>query len=312
MQTSPILEKIPLGIIIFNELNQIISINHKGRFYVDTTNNCLLDVIADLAAKTLDRNSSLEKIIKYSNSNNIFVWRIKTELLDYSPPQVLVMIRDETVNSRLEQTILKAEKLAVAGQLALGSLLEIRNPLTSARGFCQLIEQSEIHKEYIDIILKELEEIQNIVNNCSSRIINKISHSNNLEIFYKKLLTCINNQIHCYKLVAVRDAIDNVVINATEEHVNILVNSLINLINNWVEENVYITMSSEFIEKTGYLNLNIRAHNDINQGLHRPNNIENTIKCLQCKNNQIDFQVINDNTLAVNLQLPIRLPQYQN
>lgn len=310
MQTSPILDRIPLGIIVFNKLNQIISINHKGRLYFDKTNNFLLDIITDLVVKTFDRDSSLEKIIKYSNSTNLFVWEINTELIDYSSPQVLVIIRDETVNSRLEQTILKAEKLAVAGQLALGSLLEIRNPLTSARGFCQLIEQSEIHKEYIGIISKELDQIQLIVNNCSSLV--KTSPANNLEFFYKKFLTCFNNQNHCYKLLMVRDAFDNVVINATEEHINILINSLINLINSWVDENVYIIMSSELVEKASYLNLNIRAHNDINQVINRPNNIENTIKCLECKNNQIDFQVINDNTLALNLQLPVRLPRYQN
>lgn len=312
MQTSIILDKVPLGIIVFNKSNQIISINRSGRLYFDKTSNFLLEVIIDLVTKTLNINTSVEKIIKYSNSNNYFVWRVKTELLllDYSSPQVLVMIEDETVNSKLEQTILKAEKLAVVGQLAIGSLVEIRNPLTSARGFCQLIEQSEIHREYVEIISKELEQIQHIIDDC--HLIANTAQSNNLEVIYKKFLTGIHNQIDCYKLIMVRDAFDNLVINAAEESVNILVNNLINLLNSCVEENVYIIISSESAEESSFLNLNIRVHSNFNKDLNRPGQIENNIKCLQCKNNQMKFEVVDNNTLAVNLQLPIIIPQYPN
>lgn len=311
MQNSLILDKLPLGIIVFNESNQLISVNHNGKIYIERTNNFLLEVIKDLVAKTLDTDSSVEKIIKYSNSNNLFVWRIKTELLYYSSPQVLVIIQDETVNSQLEQTILKAEKLAVAGQLAIGSLVEIRNPLTSARGFCQLIEQSEIHKEYIEIIAKELEQIQRIVNNCCS--LSKTSQFSNLEIIYKKLLTGIHNQIDCYKLMLVRDVFDNIVINVAEDLINSLINTLVNLLNSWIEENANIIISSELTEKASYLNLNIRAHSGgIERVFNRPVSIEDTSRCVQYKNNQINFQFIDKNTLAVNLQLPIIMSQYQN
>jgi nitrogen-specific signal transduction histidine kinase len=307
MQTNLILEKIPLGIIIFDESKQVISINHSGRNYFKKTNNFLLEVLSDIVVKTLDRKVSVEKIIKFSNSKNLFVWKVKTELLDYSSPQVLVVVQDKTVDSQLEQTILKAEKLAVAGQLAIGSLVEIRNPLTSARGFCQLIEQSEVHKEYIEIISRELDQIQRIVNNCSS--LNNTSRPNSLELIYKKLLACIHNRVHSYKLMMVRDVLDDLVINVVEEQVNFLISNVTSLLNTWGEENAYIIITSEFSKEDSLFKLNMRIHNDIE---NRSTGIERLIKCQICKNNNIELEVINNNTLVINLQLPTIISQYPN
>lgn len=306
MQMNQILDKIPLGIILFDSSNQLISINQNGKLYLEKTGDFLLEVIADLVKRTFENKVPVVKMIKYSNVNSLYVWKIKTEYLSSSSPQVMVVIQDETINSQLEQAVLKAEKLAVAGQLAIGSLVEIRNPLTSARGFCQLIEQSEVHKEYIEIIARELEQIQHIVSSCSS-LANK-SPANNLELIQQKFLACIHNQIDCYRLMLVRDVYDNLVINAADEQVNILINDIISLLNSWLEDNVCIIINSELAKEASYLNFSIRAHSNI---LYRPTSLKETIKCQICKNNEINFEFI-DNTLAVNLQLPIVIQRYPN
>lgn len=61
----------------------------------------------------------------------------------------------------------RSEKLAVAGQLAAGAVHEIKNPLTSVRGFIQLLQQElsgNPKAEYIDIIIAEIDRVNNIVN----------------------------------------------------------------------------------------------------------------------------------------------------
>lgn len=61
-----------------------------------------------------------------------------------------------------EELLRKSEKLSVAGQLAAGVAHEIRNPLTTLKGFLQLLYDSAEEKFYFDIMLKELHRIENI------------------------------------------------------------------------------------------------------------------------------------------------------
>jgi hypothetical protein len=309
VQKSIPIDKIPLGIIVFNEFNKIISTNIIGKVFLEKTKDCMLEVINDIVSKTLHSNVPIEKIIKYSNMNDFFVWRIKTEPIKYTSPEIVVIIQDETITYQLQQTILKAEKLAVAGQLAIGSLVEIRNPLTIARGFCQFIEEhSEIEEEYIEIILNELKQIQDIIENCMSMV--DTSQYSNLELLYKKIWACVGSQIDSYILIMVTDDFDNLTINIAEEHVNSIIIRLIKILDIWLEENTCIIISVELSEEARYLNLNIRAYCDIKWDAYGPENLETMIKCLEGNNKQMELQFINNNTIVIQLHLPIIIPQY--
>jgi two-component system sporulation sensor kinase A len=72
--------------------------------------------------------------------------------------------RDITERKQTEELLRKSDKLAVAGQLAAGLAHEIRNPLTSLRGFLQLLQHDLKGKQhYFDIMLSELDRINFIV-----------------------------------------------------------------------------------------------------------------------------------------------------
>ncbi|OMF60895.1 PAS domain-containing sensor histidine kinase [Paenibacillus sp. FSL R5-0490] len=62
-----------------------------------------------------------------------------------------------------EQLLQKSEKLALLGQMAAGIAHEIRNPLTSIKGFVQLFKSNSQKEEYFDIVLTELDRINGIV-----------------------------------------------------------------------------------------------------------------------------------------------------
>ena len=62
-----------------------------------------------------------------------------------------------------EELLRKSEKLAVVGELAAGVAHEIRNPLTSLKGFIQLLKEGERNQMYFDIIEAELERLNEIV-----------------------------------------------------------------------------------------------------------------------------------------------------
>jgi two-component system sporulation sensor kinase A len=77
---------------------------------------------------------------------------------------LLTIGRDITQQKLAEALLLKKEKLSVLGELAAGIAHEIRNPLTSMKGFIQIMQETrQVNDTYIDIILSELERINQIV-----------------------------------------------------------------------------------------------------------------------------------------------------
>jgi PAS domain S-box-containing protein len=82
------------------------------------------------------------------------------------PYQYLAIRNDITEKKKTEEQLRRQDKLAAVGQMAAGIAHEIRNPLTSMKGyaeFLQLDEKNEERREYLDIILDEADRINEIV-----------------------------------------------------------------------------------------------------------------------------------------------------
>ncbi len=68
------------------------------------------------------------------------------------------MARSLTAKRRLEEQVQRAERLALAGELAAGLAHEIRNPMMAVKGFAQLLREEITpaeQREYSDIIIRE-------------------------------------------------------------------------------------------------------------------------------------------------------------
>jgi two-component system, sporulation sensor kinase A len=75
-----------------------------------------------------------------------------------------IIIRDITEKKRTQKLLLQSEKLSVAGQLAAGIAHEIRNPLTSIKGFIQLMDADHtFNPNYLGIISSEVNRIELIL-----------------------------------------------------------------------------------------------------------------------------------------------------
>lgn len=80
-------------------------------------------------------------------------------------PVIQNVMKDITERKRTDEMLRKSEKLSVVGQLAAGVAHEIRNPLTSLKGFLQLLNSKNLgHNKYFDIMQAEIERINFIVN----------------------------------------------------------------------------------------------------------------------------------------------------
>ncbi|RKQ38002.1 PAS domain S-box protein [Oceanobacillus halophilus] len=75
----------------------------------------------------------------------------------------LITLRDITDRKEMEEMLVRSEKMSVAGQLAAGIAHEIRNPLTSIKGFLQILQAGVNRKEeYYKIMIEEIEKMEKI------------------------------------------------------------------------------------------------------------------------------------------------------
>ncbi|CAN7564005.1 ATP-binding protein [Rossellomorea sp. LjRoot5] len=73
---------------------------------------------------------------------------------------MFAIARDITLNRENEEMVVASEKLSVIGQLAAAVAHEIRNPLTSLKGFIQLMQTTNtINHDHLDIMLSEVDRI---------------------------------------------------------------------------------------------------------------------------------------------------------
>lgn len=86
--------------------------------------------------------------------------------VNYKTIGVYGIAKDITEKKKTEEVIMKYEKLAVVSRLAAGVAHEIRNPLTTIKGFLQLSynDKSSLKRDYLDILLAELNKVEMVIN----------------------------------------------------------------------------------------------------------------------------------------------------
>ncbi|WP_180960309.1 EAL domain-containing protein [Neobacillus cucumis] len=110
-------------------------------------------------------SSRLEARFLHSDGNCVLIEGICTPVFGSNGEMEHMIIagRDITEQKRTEEQLAKSEKLAIVGELAAGVVHEIRNPITSIKGFIQLFQQG-IHKpEYFKVIYEEFERLEDIL-----------------------------------------------------------------------------------------------------------------------------------------------------
>ncbi|MCO7126819.1 ATP-binding protein [Sporolactobacillus shoreicorticis] len=112
------------------------------------------------------RQSDMESVqLSIHSSSNVQI-PAEITLLHFSDQDqslVQLTIRDISTRKIAEESMIQSEKLSVIGELSAGILHEIRNPLTSIKGFLQLMQTTEqLNQDYLDIIMREIEQIEKI------------------------------------------------------------------------------------------------------------------------------------------------------
>jgi two-component system, sporulation sensor kinase B len=121
-------------------------------FLLSTVSEILLVVLTQSFYHTLPASSALWLYLSIQPISMIFTCYLKEVLYK---------------NSALKKRIVRAEKMEMVSHLAASIAHEVRNPLTIARGFMQLLEQNDLlqekRKQYIHIAIEELDRAQAII-----------------------------------------------------------------------------------------------------------------------------------------------------
>ncbi|WP_182199246.1 ATP-binding protein [Paraliobacillus salinarum] len=121
-------------------------------------------VIRDFNQET----SNIQKFtVSMRNNNENYIWFDLSVASIYisSTKEIMnfILAKDITDKKEAEEMLIRSEKMSVAGQLAAGVAHEIRNPLTSLKGFIQLLQAGIERKEaYYSIMVDEIEKIDTI------------------------------------------------------------------------------------------------------------------------------------------------------
>ncbi len=103
------------------------------------------------------------KEIMDDKGRHFFVTATYGEELD---GEILISVKDVTEFKQIEQSVYHNDKLAMLGKIAASIAHEIRNPLTSIRGFIQLLEPDLKHlgkEDYAKIIISEIDRANDII-----------------------------------------------------------------------------------------------------------------------------------------------------
>lgn len=160
-------------------------LNFTGYSYDEVINHqCDLHLTGDAGTATLPHFPEAEKPIH--NASISYITKdgetrkglLSSEVIDIQGESCLLnVITDITEKKKLEKEIARLDQLNLIGEMAAGIAHEVRNPLTTVRGFLQMSRNSQevLSPPFIELMIEELDRANAIITEFLSLAKNKVN-----------------------------------------------------------------------------------------------------------------------------------------
>ncbi len=176
-QDPPIIQTVDYSrqaIILLDNRGYIIEANHPSSLLLSLPETSLIgQLISDVLGiqhdfLTTDTPENGEFTLRTQEEGQKHLRFVTRTLLDsHIPSGTLLMLFDISEEKRRSEAYLQAAKLSTISQVSAGLAHEIRNPLTTIKGFMQLItpeQWPESFRPYQQLMLEEIETIDKLLN----------------------------------------------------------------------------------------------------------------------------------------------------
>lgn len=133
-----------------------------------------------------------QEVIYNSKTGKEIAGLLAAEIVNIdNEPYILEVILDITEKRRFEHEMDRLDRLNLVGQMAAGIGHEIRNPMTTVRGFLQLLGKKDVfvdYKSYFDLMIEELDRANSIITEFLALAKNKV-----IDLKPRNLNTIVNS-----------------------------------------------------------------------------------------------------------------------
>lgn len=179
------LRNVNLGVMLFDPYGRLVEISDMACSILGHRRDCILNKTIDELFEAVPEESRLvhpsllqgvivrNRAIHWHNAHQGYDLLIDSNVLRDESEEIVgayVIMKDVSNLRSLEAQLHRSDRLAMIGQIAAGTAHEIRNPLTSLRGFIQLLqsalENQKLDREvgYLTIMKNEIDRINELVN----------------------------------------------------------------------------------------------------------------------------------------------------
>lgn len=131
-------------------------------------------VIMDHFQKALADNTV--QIFEFQTTANLKTYYYEGRITANTTTDFFLMIRNISELKQMQQHLARFDRLQLIGEMAVSISHEIRNPMTTVRGFLQMFSQKEIfqdYKEILDLMTAEIDHTNTIISEFISLAKNK-------------------------------------------------------------------------------------------------------------------------------------------
>ncbi|WAH38277.1 ATP-binding protein [Alicyclobacillus dauci] len=160
----------PNAVLLFNGEGLVDDVNPAclELFGPFNSNNPLYEYLANIKSRHVETNGpalELKLPDKHGNLLDCLVSILTLSNLELKEG-FCVIVQDISAVKRLNDVYSTTERLSTLGQLAAGIAHDIRNPVTIAKGFAQLLLESNLSSQqtsYVELIHSSVQQVENIV-----------------------------------------------------------------------------------------------------------------------------------------------------